>query len=158
MDNPMIPTKKSEKKKAEVKATPKPSVKENADPQKLQQESKAVTDEMEEYYLSLLRRAWDFGHPVEIQNMLIPDEKTVCTGITCGSIAAGCDLFTDDQLKQLKKDLLEDLKEVNKHMQAYMVVRTIIAIIKQQDDQAGKKMLYKILDALGLEFCVEYAD
>lgn len=43
-------------------------------------------------------------------------------------------------------------------MQAYMVVRTIIAIIKQQDDQAGKKMLYKLLDALGLEFCVEYAD
>ena len=67
-------------------------------------------------------------------------------------------MFTDEQLKQLKKDLLEDLKEVNKHMQAYMVVRTIIAIIKQQDDQAGKKMLYKILDALGLEFCVEYAD
>lgn len=68
MGNPMISTKKSEKKKAEVKATPKPSVKENADQQKLQQESKAVTDEMEEYYLSLLRRAWDFGHPVEIQN------------------------------------------------------------------------------------------
>lgn len=158
MDNPMIPTKKSEKKKAEVKTTPKPSAKENVDPQKLQQESKAVTDEMEEYYLSLLRRAWDFGHPVEIKNMLIPDEKTVCTGITCGSIAAGCDLFTDEQLKQLKRDLLEDLKEVNKHMQAYMVVRTIIAIIKQQDDQAGKKMLYKLLDALGLEFCVEYAD
>lgn len=158
MDNPMIPTKKSEKKKAEVKATPKPSVKENADQQKLQQESKAVTDEMEEYYLSLLRRAWDFGHPVEIQNMLIPDEKTVCTGIICGSIAAGCDLFTDEQLKQLKKDLLEDLKEVNKHMQAYMVLRTIIAIIKQQDDQAGKKMLYKLLDALGLEFCVEYVN
>lgn len=158
MDNPMIPTKKSEKKKAEVKTTPKPSVKEIADQQKLQQESKAVTDEMEEYYLSLLRRAWDFGHPVEIKNMLIPDEKTVCTGITCGSIAAGCDLFTDEQLKQLKRDLLEDLKEVNKHMQAYMVVRTIIAIIKQQDDQAGKKMLYKLLDALGLEFCVEYAD
>ena len=158
MDNPMIPTKKSEKKKAEVKATPKPSVKENADQQKLQQESKAVTDEMEAYYLSLLRRAWDFSHPVEIQNMLIPDEKTVCTGIICGSIAAGCDLLTDEQLKQLKGALLKDLQEVDRHMKAYMVVRTIIAIIKQQDDQAGKKMLYKLLDTLDLEFCVKYAN
>ena len=43
-------------------------------------------------------------------------------------------------------------------MKAYMVVRTIIAIIKQQDDQAGKKMLYKLLDTLDLEFCVKYAN